>query len=75
MAASFSGVLIGGDGSSAGRSAIAGAAIRFSSKKIKRPGLVLKTPIACKGDRDPSVIQRNGMGRFCFKRNKFYTKK
>uniref|UniRef100_A0A182T6H0 Uncharacterized protein n=1 Tax=Anopheles maculatus TaxID=74869 RepID=A0A182T6H0_9DIPT len=39
---------------------------RYPSKKIrpvKRPGLVLKTPIAYKGDIDPSVIpiQRDGM--------------
>lgn len=34
---------------------------------VKRPGLVLKTPIAYQGDIDPSVIpiQRDGMGRFC----------
>lgn len=33
-------------------------------KPVKRPGLVLKTPIAYQGDIDPSVIpiQRDGMG-------------
>lgn len=37
-------------------------------KPVKRPGLVLKTPIAYQGNIDPSVIpiQRDGMGRFCF---------
>lgn len=44
------------------------SATRESFKKIKpvkRPGLVLKTPIAYQGDIDPSVIpiQRDGMGR------------
>lgn len=36
-------------------------------KPVKRPGLVLKTPIAYQGNIDPSVIpiQRDGMGRFC----------
>lgn len=35
---------------------------------VNRPGLVLKTPIAYKGNIDPSVIpiQKDGMGRFCF---------
>uniref|UniRef100_A0A240PPP6 FCS-type domain-containing protein n=1 Tax=Anopheles epiroticus TaxID=199890 RepID=A0A240PPP6_9DIPT len=57
---------------------------RYSSKKIrpvKRPGLVLKTPIAYKGDIDPSVIpiQRDGMA-ICEKcgaigvKHSFYTK-
>lgn len=34
-------------------------------KPVKRPGLVLKTPIAYQGNIDPSVIpiQRDGMGR------------
>lgn len=60
------------------------AAIRFPNKKIKpvkRPGLVLKTPIAYKGDIDPSVIpiQRDGMA-ICEKcgaigvKHSFYTK-
>lgn len=45
--------------------------LRESYKKIqpvKRPGLVLKTPIAYKGDIDPSVIpiRRDGMGMFYF---------
>ena len=44
---------------------------KFVSKKIKpvkRPGLVLKTPIAYQGNIDPSVIpiQRDGMGRSFF---------
>lgn len=36
-------------------------------KPVKRPGLVLKTPIAYQGDIDPAVIpiQRDGMGMFC----------
>lgn len=43
--------------------------LRESYKKIqpvKRPGLVLKTPIAYQGDIDPSVIpiHRDGMGMF-----------
>ncbi|XP_052896020.1 polycomb protein Sfmbt, partial [Anopheles moucheti] len=57
---------------------------RYASKKIrpvKRPGLVLKTPIAYKGDIDPSVIpiQRDGMA-ICEKcgaigvKHSFYTK-
>ncbi|XP_050076576.1 polycomb protein Sfmbt [Anopheles maculipalpis] len=57
---------------------------RHPSKKIrpvKRPGLVLKTPIAYKGDIDPSVIpiQRDGMA-ICEKcgaigvKHSFYTK-
>uniref|UniRef100_A0A182K7K0 FCS-type domain-containing protein n=1 Tax=Anopheles christyi TaxID=43041 RepID=A0A182K7K0_9DIPT len=57
---------------------------RYPSKKIrpvKRPGLVLKTPIAYKGDIDPSVIpiQRDGMA-ICEKcgaigvKHSFYTK-
>jgi hypothetical protein len=35
-------------------------------KPVKRPGLVLKTPIAYQGNIDPSVIpiQRDGMGMF-----------
>lgn len=35
-------------------------------KPVKRPGLVLKTPIAYQGDIDPAVIpiQRDGMGMF-----------
>ena len=34
---------------------------------VNRPGLVLKTPIAYKGNIDPSVIpiQKDGMGMFC----------
>lgn len=45
--------------------------LRESYKKIqpvKRPGLVLKTPIAYQGDIDPSVIpiRRDGMGMFFF---------
>lgn len=37
-------------------------------KPVKRPGLVLKTPIAYRPCLDPSVIpiQRDGMGRFLF---------
>lgn len=37
-------------------------------KPVKRPGLVLKTPIAYQPCLDPSVIpiQRDGMGTFCF---------
>lgn len=37
-------------------------------KPVKRPGLVLKTPIAYQGDIDPAVIpiQRDGMGMFFF---------
>uniref|UniRef100_A0A182Q5P1 FCS-type domain-containing protein n=1 Tax=Anopheles farauti TaxID=69004 RepID=A0A182Q5P1_9DIPT len=57
---------------------------RYPNKKIrpvKRPGLVLKTPIAYKGDIDPSVIpiQRDGMA-ICEKcgaigvKHSFYTK-
>ncbi|XP_035773551.1 polycomb protein Sfmbt-like isoform X2 [Anopheles albimanus] len=57
---------------------------RFAHKKIKpfkRPGLVLKTPIAYKGDIDPSVIpiERDGMA-ICEKcgaigvKHSFYTK-
>lgn len=45
--------------------------LREGYKKIqpvKRPGLVLKTPIAYQGDIDPSVIpiHRDGMGMFLF---------
>lgn len=45
--------------------------LRESYKKIqpvKRPGLVLKTPIAYQGDTDPSFIpiRRDGMGMFLF---------
>ncbi|XP_053690775.1 polycomb protein Sfmbt [Sabethes cyaneus] len=61
-----------------------GTSVRFPNKKIKpvkRPGLVLKTPIAYKGDSDPSVIpiQRDGMA-ICEKcgaigvKHSFYTK-
>lgn len=43
-----------------------GSKISFKKiKPVKRPGLVLKTPIAYQGNVDPSVIpiQREGMGR------------
>lgn len=78
---------VGGAGESGGGGGGSGngsAAIRFPNKKIKpvkRPGLVLKTPIAYKGDIDPSVIpiQRDGMA-ICEKcgaigvKHSFYTK-
>lgn len=51
----------------------AGSSSRFSLRKtrkiepVNRPGLVLKTPIAYKGNIDPSVIpiQKDGMGMLC----------
>lgn len=76
-------VASGGSGHNGGESS-GSTAIRFPNKKIKpvkRPGLVLKTPIAYKGDIDPSVIpiQRDGMA-ICEKcgaigvKHSFYTK-
>uniref|UniRef100_A0A1Q3FU29 Putative polycomb group protein scm/l3mbt tumor-supressor in n=2 Tax=Culex tarsalis TaxID=7177 RepID=A0A1Q3FU29_CULTA len=91
MAASASGMSSGGshlvghgEAGGGGGSGSGSAAIRFPNKKIKpvkRPGLVLKTPIAYKGDIDPSVIpiQRDGMA-ICEKcgaigvKHSFYTK-
>lgn len=82
MAASASGMMSSGGsqhghGESGGGGGSGSAAIRFPNKKIKpvkRPGLVLKTPIAYKGDIDPSVIpiQRDGMGRLDFGNLRFY---
>lgn len=53
-----------------------GMSSKESFKKIKpvrRPGLVLKTPIAYQGNVDPSVIpiQREGMGRFTTQAHSF----
>lgn len=73
-----------GRGHGGGGQDSSGPSVRFTNKKIKpvkRPGLVLKTPIAYKGDIDPSVIpiQRDGMA-ICEKcgaigvKHSFYTK-
>lgn len=70
MAAVANAMAPGASGRGHGMGETSGPSVRFTNKKIKpvkRPGLVLKTPIAYKGDIDPSVIpiQRDGMGRFC----------
>lgn len=61
----------GGGGMSVMKSSHKGMVRAKKTRKIEpvnRPGLELKTPIAYKGNTDPSVIpiERDGMGRFLF---------
>lgn len=62
-----------GGGSTTGGGGVGASSLRSQRKTrkiepVNRPGLVLKTPIAYKGNIDPSVIpiQKDGMGRFSF---------
>lgn len=76
MAANIGGsIACSGGGGGIGSSIVGGGSSSLRSQRktrkiepVNRPGLVLKTPIAYKGNIDPSVIpiQKDGMGRSFF---------